>query len=228
MKNKTSLISLAFAPSLTLALFLGLGACSSAKVEHVNVESPEFKVMEAAPGGREAWLDNPQFYAEETKSLNATENFYYTGEAKSADKRLACEKAQANARDDIARQVATFVDTSLSRAAQESQTSDSSQNTAQSSVSEEVQRISGQLAKIALNGVHQRKQYWERRNYSETGGAKNLTYCWVLLEVSKKEVQSMIARATTLKVQASPELKGKVDDKTKSLSDEYEKFQKTH
>ena len=62
-----------------------LAACGGAPVKEVKVEAPQFKVTDAAPGGREAWLDNPNFWAK--KEGQDTEKFYYyVGESQGADK----------------------------------------------------------------------------------------------------------------------------------------------
>src|SRR5689334_7331651 len=100
---------------------LAISACSSApKVEKVEVEKPQFKVLEAAPGGRETWLDTPQQWAEASKGDAAEKHYYYVGEARSADKRMACEKARADVADDVGKQVVSFVDSSIARASSES------------------------------------------------------------------------------------------------------------
>ncbi|MBI4404057.1 MAG: hypothetical protein HY537_07850 [Deltaproteobacteria bacterium] len=214
---------------VVLVCMAWLSGCSShpeLKTQQVDVEKPQFKVREAAPGGREGWLDHPQLFAEE-KGLDK-ELYYYAGEGKSADKRLACEKAHANISDDIARQVALFVDTSVARATSESQSSDTAGITANSVVSEETQRISSQLAKTSISNISSKRQYWENRDYSEAGGARSLYFCWILGAVAKKDVNSMVVRANTLRLQQSPELKEKVEGKLQNLAADYEKYQQTH
>ncbi len=209
-----------------IALMNFMVGCASSTVK-VHVEEPDFKVLEAAPGGREAWLDNPQTFAED-KGYDVKMNYFYVGEAKSADKRMACEKSHANVLDDIARQIAVFTDTSIARASSESAQADSNQTTGASQVSEETQRISTQLAKAQLSNIMEKKMYWERRDYSQNGGAKNLFYCWKLVYVSKQDVNNLVSRATTMKLNANAELKAKVDQKLGDIDKKYEEWQKTH
>ncbi|OFZ83398.1 MAG: hypothetical protein A2583_08495 [Bdellovibrionales bacterium RIFOXYD1_FULL_53_11] len=200
-------------------------ACSSGPTK-VDVEEPDFKVMEATPGGREGWLDNAQSWAEDN-GLDAKANYFFTGEARSADKRMACEKAHADVIDDISRQVAVFTDTTFGRAKSESSQSDSNQADA-SQVSEETQRISAQLSKAHLSNIAVNKKYWERRDYSATGGAKNVNVCWVLASIDKQEMNKLIKRAGEMKIKANPELKEKVDKKLETIDQKYEEWQKTH
>jgi len=217
--------------NLRTVLILGIagivsGCSGKPPIEEVEVEKPQFKVLEAASGGRETWLDFPQQWAE--KSDKDTEKFYYyAGESKSADKRMACEKARANVIDDVGKQVVSFVDQSIARASTDSSNESTAGTSSDSSVSEETQKISSQITKTAVNNVRVDKQYWERRDYSEVGGAKSIYNCWVLAAVDKKEIQNMIARANTLRMK-DPDLKAKVGDKLKDLSKEYEEYQKQH
>ncbi len=205
---------------------LGLGACASTTVK-VKVEEPDFKVLEAAPGGRESWIDMPQSYAE-SNGLDAKMNYFYTAEAKSADKRMACEKARANVADDIAKQVAVFVDTTITRAASDSSQADTNSGANSSQVSEEAQRISSQLSKAQLSNVQVAKQYWERRDFSQAGGPKNIYYCWILSSLAKEEVNHLVARATHMRLQENAELKAKVEQKAGEIDKKYEEWQKTH
>lgn len=218
-RNSFLLISFSF-------LLNGLWGCSTSPIK-VKVEEADFKVMDAAPGGREAWLDNPQVYAED-KGYEVKENYFYVGEAKSPDKRMACEKAHANVMDDISKQIAVFTDTSISRASAESAQSDSGQSTNMGQVSEETQKISAQLSKAQLSNIMVKKSYWERRDYSQGGGAKNLTYCWVLVYVSKKDVNNLVSRATTMRLGQNEELKEKVEKKLENIDQKYEQWQRSH
>lgn len=204
-----------------------LVGCSSAPVQKVEIGAPQFKVLDATPGGREAWHDNPQIYAE-FKGWDIKKFYYFSSEAKSANKRLSCEKAHANITDDIAKQISAYVDTAIARATVENMTSESWGTEATSDVSEETERLSSQLAKANLSGVILKKRYWEQRDYSQTGGAKSIYYCWQLAEVSKKEIQKMIRKANTLRVRNNPELKNKVANKLSDLEENYEKWHRTH
>jgi len=204
-----------------------LSACSGAPVKEVKIEAPQFKVTDAAPGGREAWLDNPNYWAD--KDGQDTDNFYYfTGDAQSADKRMSCENAQANAIDDIAKQVSTFVDTSIARAATDSTGNDSNGMTASSASQTETSKLSSQLTKALVTGIEKKKQYWEQRDYSEKGGAKSIYYCWVLTKVSKKKVADLITRAETIRFKDDPALKEKVEDKLVGIQKEFEKYMQAH
>lgn len=221
MKNHSIRIYAVLSFALTIA-----GCSSGPPVQEVKVEKPQFKVLEAAPGGREMWLDTPQQWAE-AKDLDVKTYYFYVGEARSADKRMSCEKARADVADDVAKQVVAFVDSSIARASSDTTLASSSGVSAESSVSEETQKISSQLSKAAINGVRVEKQYWERRDYSEAGGAKSVYFCWVLAAVQKTDVKAMVARANTIRLQ-EPGLKEKVGDKMKNISDQYDAYQKEH
>jgi hypothetical protein len=221
MKNQTQIIFTA------LMLSAVLSACGGAPVREVKVEAPQYIVTDAAPGGQEAWLDNPNFYAQKS-GLDTTDSLYYTGDAQSADKRMACEKAQGDAMDDVARQVSTFVDTTLARAGTDSTGADSNGLSAVSASQTETSRLSSQLSKTLVTGTEKMKQYWEQRDYSKAGGAKSIYYCWVLVKVSKKKVADLVTRAETIRFQEDPTLKSKVDGKMIDIQKEFEKSQQAH
>jgi hypothetical protein len=199
-----------------------LSACAGAPVQKVEVEAPQFKVTSAAPGGREAWLDNPNFYAKK-EGLDTEKFYYYVGEAQSADKRMACEKANADAVDDIAKQVSSFVDTTIARASTDATGSDTSGIAAVSSSQTETSKLSSQLSKTLVSGVEKNKQYWEQRDFSQVGGAKSIFTCWVLAKVSKKQVDDLIVRAQTIRFKSNPDLKAKVEAKMVDIQKEYDK-----
>jgi hypothetical protein len=202
-------------------------ACGGAPVREVTVEAPQFKVTDAAPGGREAWLDNPNFYAKK-EGLDTDRFYYYVGDAKSADKRMACENANADALDDVAKQVSTFVDSAIARATTDATGSDSSGVSAVSSNQTETSKLSSQLSKTLVSGVEKHKQYWEQRDFSQIGGAKSIYYCWVLAKVSKKQVDDLIVRAQTIRFQKDPELKEKIEKKLVGIEKEFDQYMQAH
>ncbi len=213
--------------SLALVMMAVLNACSGAPVRKVEVEPDKFKVLDAAPGGREAWLDSPNFYAKK-EGLDTDSSYYYVGDAQSADKRMACEKAEANAMDDVAKQVSTFVDTTLARASSESTGTDTNGTSAISASQTQTSQLSSQLSKTMVNGVEKYKQYWEQRDYSSVGGAKSIFYCWVLDKVEKKQVQNLITRAQTIRFNQNPELKSKVDGKMEDINKQFDQYMSAH
>ncbi len=206
---------------------VGLGvlfsACGGAPVREVTVEAPQFKVTDAAPGGREAWLDNPNFFAKK-EGLDVENFFYYTGDAQSADKRMACEKANADALDDIAKQVSTFVDSAIARATTDSTGSDSSGISAISASQTESSKLSSQLSKALVSGVEKNKQYWEQRDFSSAGGAKSVFYCWVLAKVSKKQVDDLIMKAQSIRFKNDPNLRAKVEGKLQDIEKQFDRY----
>lgn len=211
---------------------VALAGCSSGPaVKEVKVEKEQYKVLEAAPGGQEMWLDDAYGFAEKSgddKGYDVKKFFYYSGEGKSASKKLACDKAHSDVIDDVSRGVAVFVDSAVARASTESTSDSTSGTTATSEVNEEVEKISSQLSKASLNGVSLKKKYWEKRDYSEAGGAKSIYHCWVLAELDKKDVESMIQRAKTLRLRSDSDLKKKVADKLENLDDQYENYMRQH
>jgi hypothetical protein len=211
----------------TLSAISVLSACGGAPVREVTVEAPQFKVTDAAPGGREAWLDNPNFYAKK-EGLDTDKFYYYVGDAQSADKRMACEKANADAVDDIAKQVSSFVDTTIARASADSTGSDTSGVSAVSSSQTETSKLSSQLSKTLVSGVEKNKQYWEQRDFSQVGGAKSIYICWVLAKVSKKQVDDLITRAQTIRFKNDPELKSKVEGKMVDIQKDFDKYMQAH
>ena len=198
-------------------------ACGGAPVREVTVEAPRFKVTDAAPGGREAWLDNPNFFAKK-EGLDVENFFYYTGDAQSADKRMACEKANADALDDIAKQVSTFVDSAIARATTDSTGSDSSGISSVSASQTESSKLSSQLSKALVSGVEKNKQYWEQRDFSEIGGAKSVFYCWILAKVSKKQVDDLILKAQSLRFKNDPSLRAKAEGKLQDLEKQFDRY----
>jgi hypothetical protein len=210
-----------------VTLTLVLSACGGAPVREVKVEAPTFKVLDAAPGGREAWLDNPNYWAKKD-GQDVDNYYYYVGDAQSADKRMACEKGDADAMDDIAKQVSTFVDSTLARASTDSTGNDTNGTSAVSASQTETSALSSQLSKTLVNGVEKYKQYWEQRDYSQVSGARSIFYCWVLEKVGKKQVQDLVARAQAIRFQQDPDLKAKVEAKSTDIQKEFEKYMQAH
>jgi hypothetical protein len=220
MKTKRTII-------LAITSSIIFSACGGAPVKEVKVEEPQFKVTDAAPGGREAWLDNPNWWADKD-GQNVKDFYYFTGDAQSADKRMSCEKAHADAVDDIAKQVSTFVDSTIARASTDSTGNDSNGMTSSSASQTETSKLSSQLTKALVTGVEKKKQYWEQRNYSEVGGAKSIYYCWVLAKVSKKKVEDLVTKAETIRFKEDPKLKEKVENKMTDIQKEFEKYMQSH
>ena len=221
IKQTSQIIFLAMSASAILS------ACSGAPVKEVKVEEPQFKVTDAAPGGREAWLDNPNWWADK-EGENVKEFYFFTGDSKSADKRMSCENAHADAVDDIAKQVSTFVDTTIARAGTDSTGNDSNGMTASSASQTETSKLSSQLTKALVTGVEKKKQYWEQRDYSEKGGAKSIYYCWVLTKVAKKKVEDLVSKAEAIRFREDPKLKEKVENKMTDIQKEFEKYMQAH
>ncbi len=213
--------------SFVTAMSALFAACGGAPVREVKVEPPTFKVLDAAPGGREAWLDNPNFYAKK-EGLDTDNFYYYVGDAQSADKRMACEKASADAVDDVAKQVSTFVDSTIARASADSTSNDTNAVSAISANQTETSRLSSQLSKALVTGVEKNKQYWEQRDYSQVSGAKSIFYCWVLAKVGKKKVEDLVTRAETIRFSKDPELKSKVEAKVTDIQKEFDKYMQAH
>jgi hypothetical protein len=204
-----------------------LSACGGAPVREVKVEEQTFKVTDAAPGGREAWLDNPNFWADKD-GQNTKDFYYYTGDAQSADKRMACEKAQADAMDDIARQVSSYVDTTIARAQTDSTSADTNGASDISASQTETSKLSSQLSRTLVTGVEKLKQYWEQRDFSSTGGAKSIYHCWVLTKVSKKKVEDLITKAEAIRFKQDPALKEKVEGKMTDIQKGFESYMQAH
>jgi hypothetical protein len=209
--------------SVLAGVAVAMIGCGSAPVQKVEVEAPQFKVLDAAKGGREAWLDNPNFYAEK-EGLNTKDFYFYTGEAQSANKRMACEKAQADTVDDISKQVSVFVDSAISRAQSDSTSDDTAGLTSASASSSETSKISSQLSKTVVGGIQKKKQYWEQRDYSQVGGAKSIYTCWVLVQVAKRDVEQMVLRARTLRFKDEPDLKNKVETKLNTIEKDFDSY----
>ena len=206
---------------LTLAFGAAISGCSSTpKTVEVDVEKPQYKILEAAGGGREAvretWHDEPNAWATQMgkdKGYDTNLNDYYSGQAQGASQRDACEDAQANLLDDISKKVSSAADTASARAKSNSASNSSTGITGSNESSQEGSSMSSQHFKVDLSGATMKKTYWEKRDYSEHGGARSIYYCWVLGEVSKQE----ISRAIALRAQ-NGKLREQADAKLKSLT----------
>jgi hypothetical protein len=137
---------------------------------------------------------------------------------------MACENANANLVDDIAKQVSSFVDTSIARAQTDSTGADSSGVSSVSASQTETSKLSSQLSKVLVTGIEKNKQYWEQRDYSSTGGAKSIFYCWVLGKISKKKVNDLITRAETIRFKQDPKLKEKVEGKLTDIQKQFDTY----
>ncbi len=208
-----------------IAGFLGvlvgiLQGCGGAPVKKVDIEEPQYKIVDATGGGREYWLDHPQDYAEKS-DLDVKTYLYVVHDAQSADKRTACEVAQSQTLEDFAKQVSTFVDSSIARASTDSSTQDTSTIAALSSSSNTTSRISNQITKAVVGGVEKVKQYWEQRDYSQVKGPKSIYTCWVLSRIKHAQVAEMIERAKLVRFTENPALKAQVETKLQGLDQQF-------
>ena len=220
---------------LLLTLMLGiLSACSSSKKERVpeDVEHEEIKrdytVRDASSGFRPGWVEDAEIWAKKHgKNTKKYRYFSYETEPK-VSRSISCNIAKANARADIAGEIAAFIDKSLGTSTQ----GNASINENNPQVEELRQYAEHRLAEkvqASVHGAAVEKTYWEKRQYSKKKGAKKdfMAYtCAVFVRMDGERLKSAVEKAANHVVRRTddPKTKQAVREALRDAAKNFEKI----
>lgn len=212
--------------------FLILSSCATKdnrdleEREHEEMER-DYVVKDASSKIRPGWIEDAGVWSRNyNKDTDKNRYFSFETEPK-VSRKVSCDLAKANAKADIAGEIATFIDKSIAT----SQTGDASideNNPNIQALREYVENTLAQKVQALIHGAAIEKTYWEKRKYSKELGAKKdfVAYtCAVYVRIAKERLNKAIDEAANHVVNqvADPETKANVK---KALSNLDEKFSK--
>ncbi|MCO4793856.1 MAG: LPP20 family lipoprotein [Bacteriovoracaceae bacterium] len=226
MKKLSSLI--------ILSAILATG-CSSTKKEampeereHENIKR-DYEVRDASSNSRPGWVEDAEVWANgHGKDIKKFRFFSFETEPK-VSRSISCNIAKANARADIAGEIATFIDKSLATTTEGNANIDEN-NPHIESLKQYVENTLAEKVQALIHGAAVVKTYWEKRKYLKKKGAKKDFTGWtcaVFLRMPNGRLQSAIEEAANFVVKkADPEIKAKVKKAMNDASNNFVKAKK--
>lgn len=194
---------------VTLVVGLFFTGCSSSKSKNENPDvknvdisesiKKDYDIIDASSPTRPGWIVDANDWAAQN-GLDTSKNRYYSFETEpKVGREIACQLAKANAKADVAGEVATFIKSSLASSEEGSAAIDPNnpvtqplRNFVESTLVKKVQEV--------IVGATALKTHWEKRNYKMALGAKRDFIgftCASLIEVKSEYIQSAIDLART-------------------------------
>lgn len=218
-----------------LATTLLTTGCSSTKkktenpdVKNVDISEKikkDYTIIDASSPTRPGWIVDAGDWA--TQNNYDTNKFrYYSFETEpKVGREIACQLAKANAKADVAGEVATFIKTSLANS-EEGQAAIDPNNPITQPLRNFVESNLVQKVQEVITGASAVKTHWEKRNYQVSLGAKRDFIgftCASLIEVKSEYIQSAIdlARTEMMNRTQDTDMKAKVK---KALDEAKEEF----
>lgn len=212
-----------------------LGGCSSSKkkevkeVVHTTIKK-DFEVRDASSNTRPGWIEDAEIWASSNeKNAGSFRYFSFETEPK-VNRNMACSLAKANAKADIAGEIATFIDKSIA-SSQEGKASIDENNPQIQSLREFVSNNLTQKTQSLIHGAAIVKTYWEKRKYlKDKGAVKDYTgfTCAVFVRMKKGRLENAVEKAANFVVQKAddPETKANVRKALKDVADNFVKARK--
>ncbi|HAZ14333.1 MAG: hypothetical protein A2X86_19090 [Bdellovibrionales bacterium GWA2_49_15] len=223
---------------MLMALVLVFTSCSSTKKEKELVEvkheeiRKDYEVRDTSSGEgiRPGWVEDAAVWAEEygkTAKDGADFRFFSFETEPKVSREIACNLAKANAKADIAGEIATFIDKQLGASTEGSASIDPN-NPKTQPLREFVSNTLAEKIMALIHGASIVKTYWEKRDYQKSRGAKadyiGFT-CASLVRIPTKELQKAIDEAANHVVNAVDD-PGTKENVKKALNDASENFVK--
>jgi hypothetical protein len=217
-------------------LVLGLlGGCSSSskkegkklqEVVHSTIKR-DFEVRDASSNTRPGWIEDAEVWASSNDNqAKSFRYFSYETEPK-VNRNMACSLAKANAKADIAGEIATFIDKSIASSV-EGKASIDENNPSIQSLREFVSNNLTQKTQSLIHGAAIVKTYWEKRKYLKEKGAKRdftAFTCAVFVRMKRERLETAVEKAANFVVQKTDDPETKENVK-KALKDAATNFVK--
>lgn len=187
--------------SILIVLSLGV-ACSSKKkvkdVDNSDTISRDYEVKDASSETRPGWIEDAEVWVEQEK-MDTQKYRYFSFETEpKVNREIACNLAKANVRADIAGEITTFIQKTLA-ASQEGSTAIDANNPKTAPMREFVSNTLAEKVQSLINGAAVIKTYWEKRNYTQSMGAKKDFVgftCATLVRMESERLKSAINKAS--------------------------------
>ncbi len=217
-----------------LSLIAFLAGCSSAnkdnrkleEVEHENLQK-DYQVTDASSKFRPGWLEDAEVWAK-NYSYDLTKYRFFSFESEpKVSRTMACNLAKANAKSDIAGEITTFIDKTISEST-DGEAGIDPNNPEVKSLRQYVSNSLTSKIQSLIYGASVVKTYWEKRSFQKDLGAKKdyIGYtCGALVRIPSARLNRAIDQAVDLVENRvkDKETKEKVE---KALKDANKNFQK--
>ena len=194
--------------------------------EHENI-AREYRVVDSSSNVRPGWIEDAGVWSRQhSKEVKKYRFFSYETEPK-VNRKISCDLAKANAKTDIAGEIATFIDKSLATS-QAGNASIDENNPQIQALREYVENTLAEKVPALIHGAAIEKTYWEKRKYLKKLGAKKdfVAYtCAVYVRIPHERLNAAIDEAANHVASQvdDAETKANVKKALKDLSKNYEK-----
>ena len=218
----------------SLFLLLGLGpflfGCSSGPVadkDRENTIERDYIVRDASSQIRPGWTADAPTWAKEKLDGYAKYRFFSYETAPKIDRHMACSFAKAQARADIAGEIATFISQTLGSSRAGAASIDEN-NPKTEPLREYIEVTLAEKTQGLIHGATVLKTYWEKRQYQKAKGAKSdfVGYtCASLIRIEKTRLAKAVDEAAlhVVKKASDPETKENVKKALKNVAKDFEK-----
>ncbi|MBT3586176.1 MAG: hypothetical protein HN509_14815 [Halobacteriovoraceae bacterium] len=221
---------------LVITMLLGFGvSCSSVRTtEQRDLEEKEhddlkkdYLVRDSSSPMRPGWVEDAEVWANNKKLDIGTYRYFSYETDPSVSRKMSCNQAKANARADIAGEIATFIDKSLASSEEGANAIDEN-NPQTKGLRQFVSNTLAEKVQAIMHGVSVRKTYWEKRKYKKKMGAKRdftAFTCAVFLRVPTERLTRAIDEAANHVANAAddPETKANVKNALQDASKNFVK-----
>jgi hypothetical protein len=216
---------------LLVLLVITLGAsCSSKKkvkdVDNSETISKDFEVKDASSTIRPGWIEDAEVWTEQ-ENMDVKKYRYFSFETEpKVSREIACNLAKANVRSDIAAEITTFIQKSLSESMEGSASIDPN-NPKTQKLRDYVSNTLSERVQSLINGAAVIKTYWEKRNYKQSLGAKKDYIgftCATLIRMETDRLKAAIEKASEdLVEKADKDVKDNVKKALENLDEDFVK-----
>jgi hypothetical protein len=209
-------------------------SCSSTKKENPVVKDVDisetlvrdYDITEATSAVRPGWISDASEWAKANGMDTSKDRFFSFETEPKVSREMACHLAKANAKADIAGEVATFIRKTLG-SSEEGQAAIDPNNPITQPLRSFVENNLVEKVQEVIVGAQVDKTHWEKRSYKVSKGARRdyIGYtCAALIKVKAEYIQSAIdlARSEMLNRTSDKEMKEKVKEALKDAETEFD------
>ena len=209
-------------------LAMMISACSSSPKVASDVPSsegvvPDYVVRERYPDSAPDWAKDYSKWKIENAGKGQN---YFMGESGFVSERTSgCELADLQAKRKIAQQIATLITSNIG-ATKEGQLVITPSNSDDPGLKKHFEDVVAAKSMALLSGVKVYGNYWESRDYSKTGGKREVYLCNVMVSIDDIDLKNALRR-TSQKTEAAiedPEAKAVVKEALKEVDNNFEKY----
>ena len=202
-----------------------LAGCSTTRTAYMpTVNQAGYVVRERNPDPEPSWARDFGKFKRDHDGKGTT---YFMGESGPVDDRIAgCDIADLAAKKDIAQEIAELISDKIATDKQGRLAIDPTNSNDPGMKRAFEERLAGKSIAF-LSGVRNYDTYWERRDYSKSGGNKRVYECSVVVTISNKDMEEAIRRSSrhAESVIEDPDAKAAVTAALKDVDQEFSSYE---